>query len=157
MMETYLVAITPPASIQKTVLAEKRKYPKFSVYHLPPHITLYHAFESEITVQELAIRLKEKLRGATHFTICLDDYSLFENNQNVLFLKPNRTSIKLFSVIHNKVKKAIPPTQKEINTPYRTYNAYNPHLTIAQHIPKRDLTEIKGRLQKPAKSLTDDF
>lgn len=154
MIETYLIAITPPASIQKRVREEQQKYPKFSVYHLPPHITLYHPFESSITLQELTSRLKKNLGDTTPQSINCNAYGVFEGKQGVLYFQPDPTSIKLLTKLHNRTKRSIPKTHREVDTPYKTYGRYNPHLTIAERIPRRALTRIKERLEAPSKPLS---
>lgn len=153
MTETYIIAITPPAHIQTRVLKERREYQNSSEYHLPPHITLYHPFTSNETVETLAKQLKKALSGIAPQPICLDAYGIFENKHIVLFFKPNSASTAFLTTLHAKTKRVIPKDHTELHTTYQTHGGYHPHLTIAEHISKRELVKLKSKLKTLPKPL----
>ncbi|MDB5194698.1 MAG: hypothetical protein JWN50_712 [Parcubacteria group bacterium] len=147
-MDSYFLAVTPPEDICSKIDVYRKKFSKFSSYQVAPHITIYPPFVLDsITESELRARLEESLRNMPSATVTTDSVGYFDNGsaQNAVFFKPDDVSTAYLTQLFAYTSKLLQDTTKGKYSEYRSETVFNPHMTIASHIPDASFEEIKER------------
>ena len=147
-MNSYLIVLLPPKGITKTMDGYRKKYARYTHYNIPPHITIYPPFFlKDITERQLITKLKRGLSSAKSNIIILDTIDYFRGRNNVAFVKPDTKSRKYIADLLVKIVKPLEGYTRNIYGEYDlTPNKFNPHMTIAERIPKDHLPKVKKDL-----------
>ncbi len=153
MIETYIIAITPPARVQKRIKRAQATYHKTGPYHLPVHVTVCPPFNSKLSLVEIAELLGKKLKTVQAKQLTWDSYGTFEGKNNVLYIKPNTESAKFLKLVHTKTLRALQGSMSDTHTGYATAHPGHPHITIAEHLSTKIFATTKQQLKKLAPPL----
>lgn len=154
MKETYLIAITPPADIQKRIKTAQTQYHKTGPYHLPPHVTIYPPFNSTLPLADIAKLLKRQLATLRTQQLTWDSYGSFEGKNNVFYFKPDTKSTKFLKSVFIKTLRALTGHVSDAQNGYATaHHDYHPHITIAEHLSMKALADIKLQTKKITRPL----
>lgn len=149
MIETYLIAITPPAGVQKRIKRAQATYHKTGPYHLPAHATVYPPFNSKLSLKEIIQLLHKKLAIVPASQLTWDSYGSFEGKNNVFYFKPDVRSTQFLKSVFAKTLRGLIGNISDAHDGYATtHHDYHPHITIAEHLPIKKLIEIKKQAQK---------
>lgn len=149
MIETYLIAVTPPAGVQKRIKRAQAMYHKTGPYHMPAHVTVYPPFNSKLSLTEITELLRIKLTAVSARQLTWNSYGFFEGKNNVFYFKPDSQSTVFLKSIFTKTLQALIGNISDAHDGYATtHHDYHPHITIAEHLPIKKLIEIKKQAQK---------
>lgn len=124
-------------------------YHKTGPYHLPPHVTVYPPFNSKLSLAEITKLLRIKLAVVSTRQLTWSSYGSFEGKNNVFYFKPDNRSTVFLKSIFTKTLQALIGNISDAHDGYATaHHDYNPHITIAEHLPIKKLNEIKKQAQK---------
>lgn len=149
-MEEYVLVVLPPKDVADFVDTFRQKFAKYTQYKIPPHITIYppfhHLFETEGL---LRAHLAQTFVATKPQRISLRGVGSFEGKNNVVFLEPSRQAK---GYLLDLVQKTDASLSGKVEKAFKNYDFspvnFNPHMTIAEHIPDEELSKIKTDLEQ---------
>ncbi|OGM26541.1 hypothetical protein A3D00_03500 [Candidatus Woesebacteria bacterium RIFCSPHIGHO2_02_FULL_38_9] len=147
---TYLLIVVPPKEVIEYVDGLRGIYAKFTNYVIPPHVSIYPPFYSNFSSEfELVESLSGCFSHSSSFTVKMISVGYFEGKNNVAFLEPDGNSSKYLLKLLTKAVSCFGRNVKNTFSDYSfTPEKFKPHMTIAEKIPKEELSRLKKELSK---------
>ncbi len=138
-MTQYCLAILPSPEITRFVLDFNRDFPMYLHTTLPPHLTVLPPFTiQEISNEKFLSQIISAVSKNPPLNISLDKVDVFKGRNNVVFLSPSSESNSQILQL----------SQRLLLFHQKTESESVPHLTLAQHIPKKEFPNILFEAKK---------
>lgn len=132
----YGIVIFPSKALQDLANSYRKRYdPHYAL--IPPHLTLKEAFESDVEVEELTVKLEEIAEKFEPFPLKVFKVSSFQPINNTIYFKAQLESE--LNELQESLYEQLPGDGPE--------HPFVPHVTIAQKLSNDEHSDVYGSLR----------